>query len=343
MQRNSILLPLIVTTLLVTCTTSNTVGSPNLSLDVTHTPSATATPLPTFTPLPTPIVAILTPEKVFKPAPSPTPTPAVFVIPSPVTVNYSLPLKQLSHALQVEQTFFNLAFKRIQVQDYELPQTLTNLAQPTSGNNYFFITDQQGLVLTFPDQKITGSIVFLDIKGRVSDQENEEGLLGLTFDPAYKTNGYFYVYYSASSPKRSVISRFEVSQNNPTQGNPDSEFIIMEIPQPFGNHNGGQLAFGPDGYLYIGLGDGGGPGPTRNTQNPNLWSPYLDSLLGSILRIDVAQPTDDKNYSIPSTNPFVGIEGAKKEVWAYGLRNPWRFSFDRSSNVLWAGDVGQEN
>ena len=136
----------------------------------------------------------------------------------------------------------------------------------------------------FPnDPDAAKASVFLDIRDRVSEDNNEEGLLGLDFDPEYATNGHLYVYYSAASPRRSVLSRFTVSEGNPRAADPDSELIVMEVPQPYGNHNGGQLAFGPDGYLYIGLGDGGSGGdPRGNGQN-------LGTLLGSILRIDVGR------------------------------------------------------
>ncbi|MFQ5933317.1 MAG: PQQ-dependent sugar dehydrogenase, partial [Dehalococcoidia bacterium] len=214
---------------------------------------------------------------------------------------------------------------------------LTNLLQPDNGHDHIFVTEQLGRIRVFPnDQQATEATIFLDIGDRVSEINNEEGLLGLAFDPDYRDNGYFYVYYSAASPRRSVISRFSVSQYNPNVANSNSEFIIMEIPQPFGNHNGGQLAFGPDGYLYIALGDGGAGGdPQRNGQN-------TATLLGTILRIDVAGMTDERSYRIPPDNPFVGIAGAREEIWAYGLRNPWRFSFDEETGLLWTGDVGQE-
>jgi glucose/arabinose dehydrogenase len=131
------------------------------------------------------------------------------------------------------------------------------------------------------------------------------------------------------------VSRFSVSQGDPNVADPGSETVIMEIPQPYGNHNGGQLAFGPDGYLYIGLGDGGsGSDPTGNGQN-------VGTVLGAILRIDVEGVSDEKSYAIPPDNPFVGIDGVREEIWAYGLRNPWRFSFDTETGFLWAGDVGQ--
>ncbi|MCE2463071.1 MAG: PQQ-dependent sugar dehydrogenase, partial [Dehalococcoidia bacterium] len=164
---------------------------------------------------------------------------------------------------------------------------------------------------------------------RVNEDGNEEGLLGLAFDPDYKYNGYFYVYYSAASPRRSVLSRFSVSPNDPKAADPNSETVIMQVTQPFSNHNGGQIAFGPDDYLYVGLGDGGSRGdPQRNGQNTG-------TLLGSILRIDVKDVPDSEGYRIPSDNPLVGVSGARDEILAYGLRNPWRFSFDERTGVLW--------
>jgi len=160
-------------------------------------------------------------------------------------------------------------------------------------------------------------------------------LLGLAFDPDYRDNGHFYLYYSAAGPRRSVLSRFSNSPNDPNVADPDSELVIMEISQPYGNHNGGQIAFGPDGHLYVGLGDGGkGGDPLGNGQD-------IGSFLGAILRIDVRYGCGNKNYCIPPDNPFIGIAGARGEVWAYGLRNPWRFSFDKGTGILWVGDVGQ--
>jgi glucose/arabinose dehydrogenase len=133
-----------------------------------------------------------------------------------------------------------------------------------------------------------------------------------------------------------VVSRFAVDQGNPDIADSSSEEIILEIGQPFSNHNGGQIAFGPDGYLYIGLGDGGSRSdPQGNGQD-------ITTLLGSILRIDVAQIPDGRNYTVPPSNPFVDIPGAKGEIWAYGFRNPWRFSFDQKTGEMWVADVGQD-
>jgi glucose/arabinose dehydrogenase len=169
---------------------------------------------------------------------------------------------------------------------------------------------------------------FLDVSDRMLRIRGmEEGLLGLAFAPDYATSGHFYVYYSAGPPRHSVIARYTATGDTADH---ESEQIVLEVPQPFANHNGGALEFGPDGMLYIALGDGGSGGdPLGNGQNPN-------ELLGSILRIDVStQP-----YSIPPDNPFANGGGAP-EVFAYGLRNPWRFTFDTKTNDIWVADVGQ--
>ena len=229
-------------------------------------------------------------------------------------------------AMRIERAFPDLSFER-----------LTNLVQPDDGRNHLFVTEQMGRILAFPnDQRAARAGVFLDISDRVSEANLEEGLLGLAFHPNYKNNGLFYVYYSAASPRRSVLSRFSVKPDNPDEADPNSEFVIMEIAQPFGNHNGGQIAFGPDGYLYICLGDGGSGGdPLGNGQNRG-------TLLGSILRIDVDGTSPGRNYRVPPDNPFVGFTGFRDEIWAWGIRNAWRFSFDEHSGAMWVGDVGQD-
>ena len=214
---------------------------------------------------------------------------------------------------------------------------LTNLTQPAVGDGRLFVTEQSGRVLAFPnDEAAREAQVFLDIRGRISDRGSEEGLLGLAFDPAYHENGYLFVYYSASNPRRSVISRFAVNDDR-RQADSTSELVIMEIDQPFSNHNGGQLAFGPDGFLYVGLGDGGAAG------DPMGHGRDRGTLLGSVLRIDVAGSTAETPYTLPADNPFAGDPSSRGEIWAYGLRNPWRFSFDRETGHLWTGDVGQNS
>ncbi|HXF50266.1 MAG TPA: PQQ-dependent sugar dehydrogenase, partial [Dehalococcoidia bacterium] len=192
------------------------------------------------------------------------------------------------------------------------------------------IATQTGQLWRVPLSGEGEAALFGDISGRlIPNPGSEEGLLGLAFSPSFERDGWVYLYYSAGPPRRSVLSRFRVVSD---AIDPASEQIILEIPQPFANHNGGQIAFGPDGYLYVALGDGGSGGdPLGNAQN-------LGELLGSILRIDVSGPS---GYRVPPDNPFVGVAGARPEIYAYGLRNPWRFSFDRATGVLWAGDVGQ--
>ncbi len=213
------------------------------------------------------------------------------------------------------------------------------LTHAGDGSNRLFVASQYGKIHVFPnDRDVERTEVFLDIESQVvyQDKQNEEGLLGLAFHPNYKENGQFFVYYTTTdAPHTSVISRFRVSKEDPNRADPKSEEELLRIPQPFWNHNGGTLVFGPDGYLYIALGDGGSANdPLNNGQN-------LGTLLGSILRIDVDGKQDGKNYAIPADNPFVNQEGAQPEIWAYGLRNVWRMSFDSKTGRCWAGDVGQ--
>ncbi len=205
------------------------------------------------------------------------------------------------------------------------------------GSDRVFVVEQRGVITVFSDDTNTDQrTTFLDISGLVDDQSNEEGLLGLAFHPNYASNGFFYVNYTVNSPARTRISRFSVSAADPDQADPNSELILLEFSQPFGNHNGGQLGFGPDGFLYIAVGDGGSAGdPEENGED-------LTTLLGSILRIDVDQTSGSLPYSIPADNPFAGNDqNIREEIFAYGLRNPWRFSFDAQTGQLWTGDVGQ--
>jgi glucose/arabinose dehydrogenase len=208
------------------------------------------------------------------------------------------------------------------------------------GTNRVFVAGQKGPIHVFPnDQNVEDTTVFLDITPKVvyQDKQNEEGLLGLTFHPKYKDNGEFFIYYTTTdAPQTSVISRFRVSKDDPNKADADFEEEIMRIKQPFWNHNGGTIEFGPDGYLYVGLGDGGAANdPQKNGQN-------LGTLLGSMLRIDIDRKDPGKEYAIPKDNPFVGKPNARPEIWAYGLRNVWRMAFDRETDKLWAGDVGQD-
>jgi glucose/arabinose dehydrogenase len=209
------------------------------------------------------------------------------------------------------------------------------------GSSRLFVCEQKGVLkVVSKDGKCS---VFLDLQDKVRFVHNEEGLLSVAFHPKFKENGLFFVCYSTGdkyyrsdwkgerkNPVRSRVSRFKAKDD---KGDPKSEKVIIEWNKPWGNHNGGQLAFGPDGYLYAGTGDGGAGGdPEGNGQR-------LDRLLAKMLRIDI-----DKGdpYSIPKDNPFKDVTDAKPEIFAYGVRNPWRFSFDRKTGSLWVGDVGQD-
>ena len=226
----------------------------------------------------------------------------------------------------IEPAFPNLSFNRP-----------VDLQHSGDQNNKLFVVEQAGIISVFDNNNsVSEKTVFLDIQSRVDDRFNEEGLLGLAFHPSFSENGYFFVNYTASNADRTVISRFQISSDSQNKADPDSEFILLEYEQPYANHNGGQVSFGPDGYLYIAVGDGGSANdPHNNGQNPK-------TLLGSILRIDVDRQENGLPYAIPPNNPFAGnTEGFREEIYAYGLRNPWRFSFDPETNWLWTGDVGQ--
>lgn len=197
------------------------------------------------------------------------------------------------------------------------------------GSGRLFVIEQTGVI------EIVGVGTFLDITSRVDSASNEQGLLGLAFHPDFADNGYFYVNYThdpGPGPDVTRISRFKVSGTNPDVADAGSETVLLSFVQDNVNHNGGDIRFGPDGYLYIATGDGGG------SEDPNDRGQSLDTLLGKMLRIDVDSTFP---YAIPPDNPFADVAGARDEIWAYGLRNPWRFSFDRSTGDLYIGDVGQ--
>lgn len=215
------------------------------------------------------------------------------------------------------------------------------LAAAPDGTDRVFVVQQNGIIRIFPNDSLTtASSVFLDISSRLSGQGGEEGLLGLAFHPGFATNGLFFVNYTAPAtaqkPFRTVIARYAVAPGTPDAAQPSSEAVILEVTQPYSNHNGGMIAFGPDGNLYIGMGDGGsGDDPGDVAQN-------LTSLLGKMLRIDIRDSTAQRRYVIPADNSFAGnTQGYREEIWAYGFRNPWRFSIDAQTGELWTGDVGQ--
>ena len=255
-------------------------------------------------------------------------------------------------ALAILATFFTAARWPAQAQEQPIPATpaatinlqlvASGLARPVgvvaapNDRSRLFIIEKTGYLRIVT---ITGGVYillltpFLDIDTLVGSSGNEQGLLGLAFHPNYATNGYFYLNYTDNTGA-TVIARYQVSAGDPNLANPASAQILLTIAQPFSNHNGGEVQFGPDGYLYIGMGDGGSGGdPGDRAQNPAV-------LLGKMLRIDV---NSGSPYAIPPSNPFVGPGNPLDEIWALGVRNPWRFSFDRLTGDLWMADVGQDN
>jgi len=230
-------------------------------------------------------------------------------------------------------------FPTIQLQPvasgFTSPVTVTNAGD---GSGRLFIVEQPGQIRIL----INGTVLpipFLDISGLVSCC-GEQGLLGLAFHPDYLNNGFFYVDYTDNAGD-TVVARYSVSKADPNVADPESAMTVLTQDQPFANHNGGQLVFGPDGYLYIALGDGGSGGdPQENGQSLQTW-------LGKILRVDINGddfPGDpNRNYAVPPDNPFVGNPNALDEIWAYGVRNPWRCTFDRVTGDFFIADVGQGN
>ncbi|MCA9981605.1 MAG: PQQ-dependent sugar dehydrogenase, partial [Anaerolineales bacterium] len=201
-----------------------------------------------------------------------------------------------------------------------------------AGDERLFITQQHGVINIIQNGQVLPD-PFLYIEQRVNSDGYEQGLLGLAFHPDYVNNGRFFVNYTRGDGA-TVIAEFAVDPANPNRALPESERVLLTIAQPYRNHNGGQLKFGPDGYLYIGTGDGGSADdPPNNGQR-------TDTLLGKMLRIDVNNDNGDP-YAIPADNPFVADSAVRDEIWATGLRNPWRFSFDRETGDLYIADVGQ--
>ncbi len=220
------------------------------------------------------------------------------------------------------------------------------------GSKRLIVIEQDGKVFLFPcDRSAKDPKTFLDLTPRKPHVQNEEGLLAFAFHPKFKENGLLYLYYSQQAPKRSVLSEVHVSKSNPDQADLSTERVLLEVPQPYWNHNGGTIIFGPDGYLYLSLGDGGDANDPHNVGQSGHF------LLAKILRLDVNSRTGNLPYGIPKDNPFVATEddgkpkadpfdtrpeGVRPEIWAYGLRNVWRMSFDRETGELWAADVGQD-
>jgi quinoprotein glucose dehydrogenase len=212
---------------------------------------------------------------------------------------------------------------------------------PPDGTNRMFLVQQRGKVVILPkDENSAEAPVFLDLSDRkmeASEQSKfEEGLDGMAFHPKFKENGKFYIYYTQQDPKRAVLSEMKVSANDPNKADPGTERVLMEVRLPWWWHHSGNVAFGPDGMLYIAIGDGGG-----KDGDPLRWGQNLFVMQAKVHRIDVDGKTGSRAYGIPADNPFVGKDAAHAEIWAYGFRNPWGMSFDEAGN-LWLADVGQE-
>lgn len=273
----------------------------------------TATPPSAPTPVPTQGAAASTPTPVSEATPVNEATPVSEATPaSEATLSPAAPNPGAYAWQLVAQGFVNPIF----------------LTHANDGSGRLFVAEQGGKILLLQDGAVQAE-PFLDLTGIAVESASERGLLGLAFHPDYATTGQFFVNYTDVNGD-TVIARYSVSAD-PNRADPASAEVLLQIDQPFRNHNGGDIAFGPDGYLYIGLGDGGSAGdPEGNGQD-------LNTLLGKLLRIDVnADP-----YAVPGDNPFANSADAKPQIWAYGLRNPWRFSFDRATGDLYLGDVGQ--
>ena len=243
----------------------------------------------------------------------------------------------LSANLAIGQTFS----KYLSLPKVQLAPVLSGLAQPLfvrgagDGTERLFVVLQKGRILAY-DPSTGTTTTFLDVATKVNQTGSERGLLGLAFHPQFAANGYFFINYTRASDGATIVARYKANEGNLT-GNVSSERILLTIAQPYTNHNGGMIDFGPDGFLYIGMGDGG------SFNDPQARSQNLASYHGKLLRIDPDVSGNDSNptYAIPSSNPFFGPITGLDEIFAYGFRNPWRWSFDRATGELWLGDVGQ--
>jgi glucose/arabinose dehydrogenase len=261
-------------------------------------------------------------------APTDTPT-AVPDTPTPI------PTDQPTATPTITPTPTNTPIPESPVTSINLVPVVSGFNRPVylthAGDERLFVVEQDGTIRIVQDGALLPQ-PFLNIDPLVGSGESEQGLLSVAFHPNYGENGRFFVYYTDTDGD-TVVARYQVSDDDPNQANPDSALVLLTQSQPYGNHNGGLLKFGPDGYLYVGLGDGG------YANDPLLAGQDTATLLGKLLRLDV--DFNESGYAIPANNPFVNDEAARNEIWAYGLRNPWRFSFDRLTGDLYIADVGQ--
>ena len=242
----------------------------------------------------------------------------------------TLPPDLPAREFPVQQSEAGIAVRLDLVAD--VAERLVGISHAGDGSGRLFLVTQEGRIRVIDGGELLAE-PFLDISDHVLSRGSEQGLFSVAFPPDFAASGRFYVDYTTGDDNgQTAISRLRVSAEDPNRADPASEEVIMRIDQPRSNHNGGQLQFGPDGMLYIGTGDGGAGGdPWDNAES-------TETLLGKMLRVDVSPPT---GYTVPTDNPFVGRPPALPEIWAYGLRNPWRFTFDRATGDLWIGDVGQ--
>jgi glucose/arabinose dehydrogenase len=267
-------------------------------------------------------------------AAEPSPPPAAPTTPPPDSPGQSAPAPTAPPAAPTAQAgaeAVDLAALRLRLEplgaEFARP---TGVSSAGDGSGRLFITEQAGRIMVVRDGAPLPE-PFLDLTALVGANGNEQGLLSVAFHPRYAENGLLYVNYTDRQGD-TVIARYSVSADSPDRADPASAKVLLTVEQPAANHNGGLITFGPDGMLYVGLGDGGAAGdPWGNGQK-------LDTLLGKLLRLDV---DGGDPYAIPAGNPFVGRDGVRPEIWAYGLRNPWRFSFDRATGDLYIADVGQ--
>ncbi|MFN2227638.1 MAG: PQQ-dependent sugar dehydrogenase [Anaerolineae bacterium] len=302
----------------------------------TDTATATDTTAPTDTPVPGDTATPLPSEtEQDTPAPTDSPTPTVTRALAPADTPTATPTAAPSATPTTAPTAAPTRPPDLNAVRLELQRVTGGLEQPVGiahagdGSGRLFVVEKPGRIRIVRDGALRPD-PFLDISGQVGSGGSEQGLLGLAFHPRYAQNGLFFVNYTDRQGS-TVVARFSVS-GDPNRADPGSQAVILRQEQPAGNHNGGHLAFGPDGYLYIGLGDGGGAGDRYgNGQNGA-------TFLGAMLRLDVdgGQP-----YSIPADNPFLDDPAVRDEIWAIGLRNPWRYSFDRRTGDLYIADVGQ--
>ena len=285
--------------------------------EATPIPESSPTPEPTPSPGPAP-TPTTSPTPAPSPEPTPTPSPEPSPTPTPIPEPTPTPAPQALQGLAADVVVGGLVRP-------------VYAGHAGDGSGRLFVIEKEGRIRIVTDGRLAPD-PFLDIAAIVNSRANERGLLGLAFHPNYASNGRFFVFYT-DGRGATVVAEYRVS-SDPSRADPASAQVLLTQAQPFANHNGGMLAFGSDGMLYVALGDGGSAGdPQGNGQR-------LDTLLGKLLRLDVSEPGV---YRVPPDNPFVGVSGARAEIWAYGLRNPWRFSFDRAAGDLYIADVGQNS